>query len=347
MRSFLCLCLVAACGSDGSSVPTVDTPPPPPPGDGAPPADAPPSALPTGTVTNIRDLATCPQGAPAGARCVQVTVGGCTGLDSEPIDAVVALRDALAMPVRGTVVHFSGGGGEGFQGGGTTAYEQAGFRNVYVAWLTDWEQTQSLGILAGACRPATILRWVFDEPSLHAASRTTAFCGEGFSGGSGQLGYALAHYGLGDVLDYVNELSGPPFARIDLGCDGDAPATAPVCSTDATMRLPAKLDPWENNVAPATCGATNIPAAELARWRADSIAVGTVTYPKTEVQFYACTNRPTAVTAQGKLYFDLITAAASSYHCYTADDGCQGEALGTGARDAQDALIAGCVPRHQ
>lgn len=110
-----------------------------------------------------------------------------------------------------------------------------------------------------------------------------------------------SRYGIGDILDDVNELSGPPFARIDLGCD----------------------------------------------------AVGTVSYPETEVQFYSCTNRPTAVTAQGKLYFDLISAAAggdparASYHCYTQADGCQGEALGTGNRDAQAALIAGCVPRHQ
>jgi len=358
MRAFVYLCCLAtACSGGSGHSPDIDAAPPG--GDGSTGGDAggdaPPSGvLPTGTVTNVTDLPNCPQGAPAGARCKQITVTGCTGLDAEPLDAVVAIRDAAAATVKGTVVHFSGGGGEGFQGGGSTVYEQAGYRGVYVAWTGDWEQTQALGVLAGGCRPATVLRWAFDEPTLHAGSRTTAFCGEGFSGGSGQLGYALAHYGLGDVLDYVNELSGPPFARIDLGCDGDAPATAPVCSTDATMKLPGdKLTPWENIAAPLTCGSTGVPTDELARWRNDSIAVGTVSYPQTEVQFYSCTNNPTAVTAQGKLYFDLISAAAggdparASYHCYTQADGCQGEGLGTGLRDAQQALIAGCVPHHQ
>ena len=33
--------------------------------------------------------------------------------------------------------------------------------------------------------------------------------------------------------------------------------------------------------------------------------------------------------------------------CVSAADGCQGEGLGSGNRDATDALIAGCVPRHQ
>src|SRR5438105_1539663 len=79
-----------------------------------------------------------------------------------------------------------------------------------------------------------------------------ALGGEGFSGGSGQLGYALASYGMGAYLDYVNELSGPPFARIDLGCDGSQPATAQVCGAADTMRLPVPtLDNWENTT---SCG---------------------------------------------------------------------------------------------
>ncbi len=75
--------------------------------------------------------------------------------------------------------------------------------------------------------------------------------------------------------------------------------------------------------------------------------------PKTEVQFYACTNNATAVTALGRQYFDVIATAnggdttLADYHCYSAADGCQGEGLGTGNRDASDALIAGCVPRQQ
>lgn len=182
---------------------------------------------------------------------------------------------------------------------------------MWVAWASDWEQTASLGIKTAGCRPSTVLKWIFDAPQLHAGRRTIGFCGEGFSAGAGQLGYALAHYGMSNYLDYVNELSGPPFARIDLGCNGDAPATAVVCGATTKMRLPPALDVWENIQSPLYCGSTGVPAAELDRWKADSIAYGGVyDHPKTQVQFHACTYQATAVTAQGKIYYDLIATAA-------------------------------------
>src|SRR5262249_18362237 len=163
------------------------------------------------------------------------------------------------------------------------SYVAAGLQNVHVSWHTDWELTLTAGIKAAGCRPATVTQWIFDN--IHNGSRTNAFCGEGFSGGSGQLGYSLAPYGMADGYDYVTELAGPPFARIDLGCDGDAPPTATVCGATVTMKLPNMLNAWERIQAPLTCGSTNVPAAELARWKADSIAVGGVyTYPNTMVQ---------------------------------------------------------------
>jgi hypothetical protein len=294
-----------------------------------------------GTVTGVMDTA-CP-GMTTSLTCKRVTVGGCPGIESEPLDAVVGLLPTTAATVRGTIAHFSGGGGTGFQMGATQAYATAGFTQVFVAWASDWEQTQASGIKTAACRPATIMKWIFDD--YHAASRSTAFCGEGFSGGSGQLGYALAHYGLGDYFDYVNELSGPPFTRIDLGCDGDAPATAMVCGATVTMQLPpARLNPWENTT---TCGTTGVPAADLAKWNADSIGIGgTYAYPKTRVEFFDCTYQATAVTAMAQLFHDQITSDRA-YHCYSQADGCQGEGLGTGNQEAARAMIDGCTPRHQ
>jgi hypothetical protein len=345
MRStYLLLALVACSNSSG-----------PAPGPGA---DDDPAAVGTdvaalsglGTVTNVHTVA-C-NGAPTGSTCRQVTVTGCPGIATESIDAVVAVRPAMGT-LRGTVVHFKGGGGEGFQGSDQN-YEAAGFRNVYISWLTDWELTQSAGIKTAACRPATILQWVFTEPTLHNSSRTLGFCGEGFSGGSGQLGYALAHYGMGGVLDYVNELSGPPFSRIDIGCNGDAPPTSTVCGVADTTRLPSSLNAWENIQSPLMCGSHNVPATELARWKSDSIAVGGVyNYPQTQVQFFGCTFQATAVTVMGNAYFNLISQTEggdpnlAQYHCYFQSDGCQGEGLGTGMSDAKQALIANCVPRHQ
>jgi hypothetical protein len=297
-----------------------------------------------GTVGGVTDI-TCPSGAPPGATCRHVAVSGCPGIESESIDATVAFVAAGGTLV-GTVTHFSGGGGEGFESGGGAQYKNAGFQQVFVSWASDWEKTASSGIKTAACRPATILKWVFDEPTLHAGRRTLGFCGQGFSGGSGQLGYALAHYGMGDYLDYVNELSGPPFARIDLGCDFTQPATATVCGASDTMQLPAAmLNTWENTT---SCGAGTPGPADVAKWNADSISVGGVyAYPKTFVAFYDCTYQSTAVTAMAQIYFQQITTTTlAGYHCYTQADGCQGEGLGAGATAAASALVIGCVPRH-
>jgi hypothetical protein len=329
---------LAACSSNDGGGASIDAA-----SDTGATVDAPPASL-LGEVTAAADIA-CPQGAPPTAACKRVTVANCPTIEGEAIEAVVAIAPpAATSTLKGLIVHFSGGGGTSFQLGGAQMYGAAGFRQAFVAWASDWEQTQSAGIRAAGCRPATLLRWIFDE--VHGASRTLAFCGEGFSGGSGQLGYALAHYGLGDYLDYVNELSGPPFARIDLGCDGDAPATAMVCGAAVTMQLPGlRLDAWENIAAPNMCGMTNVPPAELERWKSDSIAVGALAYPKTRIEFFVCTNQATAVTGMGQLYHDAITSD-KAFHCYSQAENCQGEGLGDGNAEAVQAMIAGCTPRH-
>jgi hypothetical protein len=312
-------------------------------GDGA--ADAPPASG-LGTVGGVTTIP-CQAGTPAGSTCQQVTVSGCPSIETESVDATIAFLPATGT-LKGTIIHFKGGGGEGFEVGGMANFKAAGYQQVFVSWATDWEQTASNGTKAGACRPSTIVKWVFDEPTLHDGSRTTAFCGQGFSGGSGQLGYALAHYGMGDYLDYVNELSGPPFARIDLGCNASEPSTAMVCGVADTMQLPPdRLNPWENTT---TCGTANPPAADVAKWKADSISVGgTYAYPKTRVEFFDCTNNATAVTAMAQIFYGQLMAAGTqtAYHCYSQADGCNMESLGpTGAQAATDAMLAGCVARH-
>jgi hypothetical protein len=292
----------------------------------------------------------CPSQAPPGATCQQITVTGCPGIETEAIGATVAVL-APGAPLRGTVTHLKGGGGEGFLTLGSTEIQAAGFRQVFVSWMTDWEQTVSHGIKTAACRPATVLRWIFDNPSLHGGSRTAAFCAAGKSGGSAQLGYALAHYGLASQLDYVIERAGPPFARIDLGCDGNAPATTMVCGDTVTMRLPSdELTRWENMT--VACGSTSVPAAELARWKSDSIAVGgTYDYPSTRVDFFDCTNNAPAVTGMSQIFYNRIAQSEGGtdrvgYHCYSVADHCQGEDLGDGDAVATQAMIDNCIAHH-
>src|SRR5689334_14456654 len=80
------------------------------------------AVLALGTVTNVVNLAACPSGAPSGATCKRVTVGGCPGIETETLDATVAFWPAPAT-LKGTVVHFSGSGGTGYQIGGAQQYQ--------------------------------------------------------------------------------------------------------------------------------------------------------------------------------------------------------------------------------
>jgi hypothetical protein len=119
-----------------------------------------------------------------------------------------------------------------------------------------------------------------------------------------------------------------------------------VCGASVTMRLPAKLDNWENIPAPDSCGGTANSATEIERWKNDSIAIGGVyAYPQTRVEFFDCTNQATAVTGMAQLFHDAITSD-KAFHCYSQADGCQGEGLGSGAQQAIAAMEAGCTPRH-
>ena len=286
-------------------------------------------------------------GPPAGSRCRTLTVDGCPGIEAETIQATIAVLGDPGSS-QGTVVHFSGSGGQGWEVAGAAAY--AGFLQVFVSWGSTWEQTASAGIKTAAARPASVLRWIWGEPTLHASSRAKGFCGQGHSGGSGQLAYALATYGMGDYLDYVNELAGPPFARIDLGCDPAAPTTAMVCGVDDTMVLPGAVGTWDNT---SLCRDPNATAEDVARWKADSVAIGGVyAYPKTDVEFYDCTYQSTAVSGEAQLYATLIAQTEGAggmvgYHCYGQADGCMMETLGPKATaDFTQALIAGCIPRH-
>jgi hypothetical protein len=340
--------LVASCGDDKTDATSPDAPTNNGSGDASSPTDAPAQTSGLGTVTDVMNVQ-CPGGLPSTSTCRMIAVTGCPGFETEKLTATVALVPTQAT-LRGTIAHFKGGGGEGWELNGLQEYADAGFQQALVSWTDDWEQTQSLGIKAGGCRPSTVLKWIFDDPMSHNGSRSLAFCGQGFSGGSAQLGYALSHYGLDEYLDYVNELSGPPFARIDLGCDHSQPATATVCGAQDTMYYGQndRQNDWENTT---TCGSSTPLAADLAKWHDDSILVGgKYNFPNTEVQFFDCTNNATIVTAMAQLYYNEVKAAGTpltDYHCYSAADGCMGESLGSGARDAVDAMIEGCVPHHQ
>jgi hypothetical protein len=182
---------------------------------------------------------------------------------------------------------------------------------------------------------------------VHERSRDEAFCGIGFSGGSGALSYSLAHYGAGQELDFVALAAGPPFARLDYGCAPQTYEGPPrrLCDAlpDAPLQLPASLvDPWSNTW---TCGEERPHPDDLARWKADSVISpgADFSWPRTKVGFYDCTERANGTTG-GAFFLSQRLTGDKDVTCFTD---CSGEELGDAGWDRVTTdVIQACVPRH-
>ncbi len=339
--------------NDGGGDPGVDGAGPA--ADSASSTDAPPTgnggARPLGTVTDKGATPNCV----AGATCRTLTVA-CPG--AAPLDVNVQMQEPT-VPVLGTIVVHDGGGGITFFGRGalTARYLAKGYRIVDMAWANDWEKT-SMGagsIKAGACRPATVLKWAFDN--VHKGSRDQGFCAQGQSGGSGAMSYALAAYGMEDYLDYVMLTQGPPFGRMDCGCDPSAAGCASVPAlcpeiANASLALPGgKIDEWAG-VSSCTAG---ISAADVAKLAADSVASpdDDFDYPKTHVSGWYCAMRPNGTTGGGAFYLAKVQPAPKVF----CSPDCEVESIYqttatlTGGALVADQMLsemtAECVPRHR
>lgn len=153
--------------------------------------------------------------------------------NTDPLPFVYAYApNSQNTTLLGTIVMFSGGGGEmagnaGFQGYYVPYYESQGYQVVEIAWGaygtqgTAWELANSTAgsnsgpnILNAACRPATFLHYVKTSGIWTAGG----MCAHGDSGGSGALAYALTWYGEGADIDKVLLENGPVFSDINRGC---------------------------------------------------------------------------------------------------------------------------------
>ncbi len=161
--------------------------------------------------------ASCPTGSSAGARCMRLSVT----CPSIPALGATLRITAPSSTNRGTILLSTGGGGTTLNGsiGLSAAMIQTFVADGLSVVELGWDQP---GLWGGpqartlACRYATAARWAYDN--VHAGGRSTLFAAQGTSGGSSQIAFALAHYGLGDVIALANLGGGPP------GC--------PLCSSD-------------------------------------------------------------------------------------------------------------------
>lgn len=299
-----------------------------------------------GQVTSTASTA-CPAGAAPGAVCFSVVVS-CAGL--EDLGAILAVTEPTS-PAAGTVyLHNNVGGTTVFDYGFVAQYLSRGLRVVQVQWAADWESSNA-GIKAAACRYATLLSYAFTE--VHGGDRTRAFCVQSFGGGSGGLAMSLAHYGAGSFLDAATISAGPPFARLDLGCDPTTPPRAacpeiplaPVAYSGGVLGI---ISQWEASPA---CGHAGASSSDVARWQHDSVVSpdAVLDYPRTSLAAWFCVNAPDATVGEGSVFFDSLTSNAT-VHCVAggaAGGVCSGEVPWPSALpDMVDDLVARCVPHH-
>jgi len=337
------------------------------------------ATLPLGSVVDVTALESCPSGYAPGMSCQQATVQ-CPGT------ADLGVTFGLIEPegeVKGTVFFHAGAGGTmPFNGGLNyqltylSTYRQKGYRVVLMSWATDWEDTglREKSLQTAACRPATLLNYVYQN--IHGgASGAGGMCAQGYSGGSGALGYALALYGASSYLDKVILESGPVFGDIEAGCEVP---NAPIVTVCPFGQFGCVGNPWEDN--PQYVTGTNIvvgnwtghpicqdrrttPAKVNLDWKAMSIVDGktdaTFSYPQTALSGWVCSNGLNNSAAQGEFFYQNFTSAKQTAgYSLTRVDNCRGpegiEAGNTPAGEsaffavAQDMLdsVVGCVKRH-
>lgn len=135
-------------------------------------------------------------------------------------------------------VHFSGHGGtRWWTWSGNTLEDDkyiasllaANHIVVQVIWMGNgWFAAQAghpdgMARLAG--RPATAMQWIYDNIALihdtGATSHRIPLNLIGISGGSAQIAYSLAFYGIWAVANTAIMISGPPFDEQCRGCLGD------------------------------------------------------------------------------------------------------------------------------
>jgi hypothetical protein len=200
---------------------------------------------PIGKISNLQILpsSSCPadsNGQLSNGTCYSMTVS-CS--DVADITAYTKVNAAAATP-KGTVLFLIGKGGSGLYDSNpdwaygyktVEAVYGANYNTVQISFGLPFTSAQPNGWLQGpggvrrlACRYATVVDWVYNNPTMINSSTTATvskpLCATASSGGSGALGYAVFEYGLAGIgtvpgeLTMIEPTSGPVMTRLDFGC---------------------------------------------------------------------------------------------------------------------------------
>jgi hypothetical protein len=249
--------------------------------------------LPLGTFTLTSAKPSCV----TGYTCRGFVVSGCPNVQADIGGAIAQAFPPKGVPVRGLVLFFSGAGGAAWWDGGDDigATMVSELRNTYgfitmqarfddVEWFAA-SPGEDAGLAHTACRPATIIRWVYDTKyaplNITPAPGGCGFCITGNSGGASIVSYALTHYGMDAILNGVIPTSGPTMARLDKGCLPDYPDYNFNAWSTPEMDKPfGHLDPGD----PGPCVLHD--PGEVPRWMEESVVSGALdlSYPNTRVE---------------------------------------------------------------
>jgi hypothetical protein len=282
-------------------------------------------------------------GSLSGAECKHLVVA-CPGV----ADLGVSLR--IARPTgsaRATLLLGSGGAGNGFVEDDplALALEKELVDNGYVVVSRGWDNPGwflgTLGLSASSCRYGTLLRWVDENVRVPGKP----YCAAGLSGGSYEVGYALAHWDGADRLQGAILLAGPAVSQLDLVC----PSVAPAKWTDTDcLALAAKYgEPCTGALSCTLQGAASVvdsawspgaPCSDAGDPRVPNLgADGVVTstsrfsYPSTKTRFVFGADE---CGGTANLYYDRITsdrgiafAPATPHDVFTTDAGVEAARL--------------------
>ena len=198
----------------------------------------------------------------------------------------------------GTVVFFSGGGGntfweDSFANSITGTLQSAlnlNYRVIQVKWASAW-LNGTAGALALAARPASLIKAIRDDATLYTTGKP--FIVVGHSAGSSALAYTLAHYGGGDWIDMAVFSAGPPHARQDYGSMGTGDATwaaigPALCTTGSVIDYTGAEQAIHDGsygrtyfASKSACGGVDNPASRDSILRADAA----LDYQQTSMRF--------------------------------------------------------------
>jgi hypothetical protein len=272
--------------------------------------------------------------------------------------AYLKVNNPTQAPI-GTVLFGVGTGGSGlyddpnsagFSDGATTVQNVVGFsfNTVQVSFGAPFASNQPNGWLQGpggvrrvACRYATIADWVYNHPQKinsnpnNTATNSAPMCATGNSGGSGAIAYAVYEYGLDTEFAMIEPTSGPPMARIDLGCSPcSSSVTGPVCQDSNSINvaqmcysaggssfgdagvIDTAYTPSQNETSPGLCAsAVNGTPAPTGLFLSDSILYNpgsTISLPNTTVKMLFGDLDTSNAVPQGMVWGQSVSPSPAS-----------------------------------